>query len=65
MYFLEHKVRYTMPILGRYSFLVQTWRWQQIAVSEARWPLENLIPYDKRDEYRITSNQPREENSNG
>ena len=62
MDFLEHKVRYKMPnILGGHSFPVQTWRWQQIAVSEARWPLENLIPYDKRDEYRITSNQPREE----
>ena len=62
MYFLERKEPYTMPnILGNHSFPVHTYRWRQIAVSEAKWALENLIPPDKRDEYRIISNEPEKE----
>ena len=67
MYFLERKEPYAMPnIFGNHSFPVHTYRWRQIAVSKARWALENLIPLDKRDEYRIISNEPeKERESNG
>ena len=65
MYFLERKEPYAMPnILGNHSFLVHTYRWRQIAVSEAKWALENLIPLDERDEYRIISNEPEKEREN-
>ena len=65
MYFLERKEPYAMPnILGNHSFPVHTYRWRQIAISKARWALENLIPLDKRDEYRIISNEPEKEREN-
>ena len=62
MYFLERKEPYAMPnILGNHSFPVHTYRWCQIAVCSEKWPLMNLIPHDKCDEYRIISNDPEKE----
>jgi predicted nucleic acid-binding Zn ribbon protein len=51
-----------MPnILGNHSFPVHTYRWRQIAVCKEEWPLKNLIPHDKCDDYRIISNEPAKE----
>lgn len=62
MYFLERKEPYAMPnVLGNRSFPVHTYRWVQIAVCEVKYPLENLIPAAKRNEYRIISNEPEKE----
>lgn len=62
MYFLEHKEPYAMPnILGNHSFPVHTYRWRTIAVSEEKYALENLIPTDKRREYRVICNEPEKE----
>ena len=62
MYFLEHKEPYAMPnILGNHSFPVHTYRWRAIAISNEKYELENLIPTDKRSEYRVISNEPGKE----
>jgi hypothetical protein len=62
MYFLEHKEPYAMPnILGNHSFPVHTYRWRTIAVSEEKYALENLIPTDKRSEYRVICNEHEKE----
>ena len=59
MFFLEHKVPYAMPnVLGNHSFPVHTYKWQQIAACEEKYPLENLIPPRSRNDYRIISNEP-------
>ena len=64
MYFLERKEPYAMPnILGNHSFPVHTYRWRAIAVSEERYALENLIPTDKRSEYRVICNEQEKENT--
>ena len=64
MYFLERKEPYAMPnILGNHSFPVHTYRWRTIAVSSERYALENLIPTDKRSEYRVICNEPENERS--
>lgn len=63
MYFLERKENYSMPnVLGNRSFPVKTWRWKQVAVCEEKEPLKELIPKGKEKEYRVTSNNPNNDN---
>lgn len=66
MYFLEQKQNYSMPnVLGNHSFPVETWRWKQIAVCGNKEPLEKMIPKGKEKEYRVISNNPKEDNGSG
>lgn len=52
-YCLQRKESYAMPnILGNKSFPVYTYRWKDIAISEDKKALEELI-LDGRAEYRI------------
>lgn len=77
MYFLEQLKPFTAPnILGGHSCPVPTYRWKQIAVSEDKRALEELLnstvkrrakrenksEYDVGREYKIVSNNPNDKN---
>lgn len=56
-YRLQRKEPYTMPnILGNCSFLVHTYRWKDIAVSDDYAALEKIMPNNKN--YRIEDTRP-------
>lgn len=62
MYFLERKEPYSMPnILGNCSFPVKTYRWKAVAVCESIEPLKEHLKSLENKNYRITSNEIKED----
>ena len=56
-YRLQHKEPYTMPnILGNHSMPVKTYRWVDIAASDSREALQEMVKNNK--EYRIEDTRP-------
>ena len=58
-YRLQRKETFVMPnILGNRSFPVYTYRWKDIAASDDRTALEELMPNSN--DYRIEDTRPNE-----
>lgn len=61
-YRLQRKERFVLPnVLGNHNFPVYTYRWKDVAVSDDKFALEDMMPNNS--DYRIEDTEPPKEES--